>query len=283
MKSRYLISFCILLLCLVSDYYTKQWGLTLPSLHYNEGFIMGAFSELPGYLRVIALGSFSGIIFILYILLMYVIPSRGRWLKFGLSFLVGGMLGNVIDKVVYGKTIDFIPFIMGDFGAYFNLADVYLWTGAAITLWILLARDTLIWYPENVRGSYLIRPKEQLKSSFNLLLVVLCCAVVLGIFSYSFLAIVSEIDPETKRKVLWSFFLTYISLTGLLCVIAFIAGVIISHKSVGPLYALELYVTDMLSGKDRKLKLRDGDNYKQLEELADRLRDHMKKGNRPLE
>ena len=115
MKSRYLISICILVMCLVVDYYTKQWGLTLESLHYNEGFIMGAFSQLPDSIRVIALGSFSGIIFILFVLLMYIIPRRGQWLKFGLSFLVGGMLGNVSDKVIYGKTVDFIPFIVGDF------------------------------------------------------------------------------------------------------------------------------------------------------------------------
>lgn len=283
MKSRYLISIFILVMALVVDYHTKQWGLTLSTLHYNEGLIMGAFSHLPDSIRVIALGSFSGIIFILYVLLMYVIPRRGQWLKFGLSFLVGGMLGNVSDKIIYGKTIDFIPFTLGNFHAYFNLADVFLWSGAVITMWMVFAREKLIWYPDSVRGNYFVRPREQLKVSFNLLLVVFCCAVVLGIFSYSFIRTVIPGDSEYVGEVMISFFYTYVSITGLLCLIAFIAGVIISHKSAGPVYAFELYVSDLIKGKDRKLRLREGDNYRHLEELADRLRDHFRNDRNPLE
>lgn len=281
MKSRYLISLAILVLCLVIDFYSKQWGLGLSSLHYNEGFIMGSFSHLPDTIRVIALGSFSGIIFILYVLLMYVIPRRGQWLKFGLSFLVGGMLGNVSDKIIYGKTIDFIPFIIGDFHAFFNVADIFLWSGASITLWMVFARDKLIWYPDSVRGNYFVRPREQLKVSLNLLLVVFCCSIVLGLFAYSFINI--AITSPDKTDILWSFFYTYLALTGLLCLIAFVAGVIISHKSAGPVYAFELYVSDLMKGKDRKLKLREGDNYQHLEQLADKLRAHFKKEKAPLE
>lgn len=281
MKSRYLISLTILVMCLVIDYYSKQWGQGLSSLHYNEGFIMGSFSHLPDTIRVIALGSFSGIIFILYVLLMYVIPRRGQWLKFGLSFLVGGMLGNVTDKIIYGKTVDFIPFILGDFQAFFNVADIFLWSGASITLWMVFARDKLIWYPDSVRGNYFVRPKEQLKVSLNLLLVVFCCSIVLGLFAYSFINI--AITSPDKIDIMWSFFYTYMALTGLLCLIAFVAGVIISHKSAGPVYAFELYVSDLMKGKDRKLKLREGDNYQHLEQLADKLRDHFKKEKAPLE
>ncbi len=282
MKSRYLISISILVLALVIDYYTKQWGLTLPSLHYNEGFIMGAFAHLPDTIRVIALGSFSGIIFILYVLLMYVIPRRGQWLKFGLSFLVGGMLGNVTDKIVYGKTIDFIPFTVGKFHSYFNVADMFLWSGAIITLWMVFARDKLIWYPDSVRGNYFVRPKEQLKVSFNLGIVVFCCSMVLGIFAYSFISTTLVGTVEEKNDIMNSFFFTYMALTGLLCLIAFVAGVIISHKSAGPVYAFELYVSDLMKGKDRKLRLREGDNFQHLEDLADKLRAHFKDRN-PLE
>lgn len=283
MKNRYLISITILVLTVVLDYYTKQWGLTRPTLHYNEGLIMGSFANLPDSIRVIALGSFSGIIFILYVLLMYVIPRRGQWLKFGLSFLVGGMLGNVLDKIVYGKTIDFIPLTLGKFEYFFNVADMFLWSGAVITLWMVFARDKLIWYPDSVRGNYFIRPREQLKVSLNLLIVVFSCSMVLGIFAYSFLNTTLIGTSDEKQRIMWSFFLTYMSLTGLLCLIAFIAGVIISHKSAGPVYAFELYVSDLMKGKDRKLTLREGDNYKHLESLADKLRDHFKKGQTPLE
>jgi signal peptidase II len=119
--------------------------------------------------------------------------------------------------------------------------------------------------------------------SLNLLIVVFSCAIVLGLFCYSFINTAITAPSEEKRDIMWSFFITYSSLTGLLCLIAFIAGVIISHKSAGPVYAFELYVSDLMKGKDRKLTLREGDNYRHLEELADQLRNHFKKDQSPLE
>lgn len=283
MNNRYLVALAIVVMTLVIDFHTKQWGLTLPSLHFNEGLIMGSFAHLPDSIRVIALGSFSGIIFILYLLLLIVIPRRGKWLTFGLSFLIGGMFGNVLDKMVYGKTIDFIPFSLGSFSVTFNFADVFLWIGAAMTLWMVLFREKLIWYPDSVRGNYFVRPREQLKVSLYLLFVVFSCSIVLGLFSYGFLATTVGGAAEDRRDILFSFFYTYISLTGLLCLIAFIAGVLISHKSSGPVYGFELYVNDLIRGKDRKFRLREGDNYQHLEDLADKLRAHFSKERSPLE
>ncbi len=58
----------------------------------------------------------------------------------GLSFIVGGALGNVIDRVWHGHVVDFIHFHRGafDFPA-FNVADSAITFGAA-----LLILDVLI-------------------------------------------------------------------------------------------------------------------------------------------
>jgi signal peptidase II len=56
---------------------------------------------------------------------------------------------------------------------------------------------------------------------------------------------------------------------------SFLLGKVLSHRTAGPIYAFEKYLNDMLDGKQpKKLKLRAGDEFKHLEELANRLGDH---------
>ena len=56
------------------------------------------------------------------------------------SMLISGIIGNIIDRVVYGKVIDFISFRIFSYDApIFNIADSLIVIGA-ILLVILLAR-----------------------------------------------------------------------------------------------------------------------------------------------
>tara|TARA_B100000131_G_scaffold114352_2_gene111334 strand:+ start:5669 stop:6142 length:474 start_codon:yes stop_codon:yes gene_type:complete len=45
-------------------------------------------------------------------------------LKYGLALILSGAIGNLIDRAVYGKVVDFIDIMIGDFHWYiFNIAD----------------------------------------------------------------------------------------------------------------------------------------------------------------
>lgn len=276
MKHRYLISFIILVASILIDQITKNWASGLSTLHLNQGFIMGLYSGLPDSLRIVTLGCFAGVVFFLYIFLMYIIPSRGSLMKYSLSLMVGGMFGNVIDKVMLGNTIDFIPFNYFGFHAVFNVADVFLWIGSFAVIWILMKKERLVWNPDSTRGNYLIKPKEQFKVGLNFALMVFCSSVLLGIFSYAFFNTTFLPHVVDKNHLMLTFFFTYLMITLLLCTMAFLAGIIVGHKNVGPLYAFEVYINDLIQGNDRKLTLRDGDNYRHLESVADKLRDHLK-------
>jgi signal peptidase II len=49
-----------------------------------------------------------------------------------LALIIGGAIGNGIDRVVYGAVVDFIYFHAGSFSWYvFNLADVWIVAGVA--------------------------------------------------------------------------------------------------------------------------------------------------------
>jgi signal peptidase II len=52
----------------------------------------------------------------------------------------------------------------------------------------------------------------------------------------------------------------------------FVLGRILSHRMAGPLYGFETFLRDLMRGKDRRFKMRKGDEFRHLEDLAEHLR-----------
>lgn len=247
---------------------------------YNEGFIFGSMSDLPGSLRVVTLCSFGGFIFTLYLFLLAVLPRTLLGLKIGLGVFCGGIFGNILDRTLLGKTIDFIPLNFFEHNLVFNIADVFQWAGAALITYKLIRKEKIIWYPDNQRGKYLVLWRDQIFLASKITLSCLCCALLLGLFSYTFLRsllVYQGVSSQLLYSYSLNFFLAFISLSLLFAVFIFVIGIYLSHRLSGPLYAFELYVEDLLKGKNRVLKLREGDQSKHLERIAADLRSHFKK------
>lgn len=278
MRKDFVYSLLIFSLCLVLDQVTKSWGLTSTTLQYNEGVIFGLYGDLSKTLRIITLCSIFGFLFFLYLILLYLLPAQLKQLKYGLSLLMGGIFGNVLDRTLWGKSIDFIPFSLADIHLVFNMADVFQWIGAAIIIYKVIKKEKVIWYPDNQRGKYLVNPREQILFSLKFSAIVLCSSLLLGIFCFTFFrTTLTDWGFRNHAQVLSSFTIAYTCLTLAFTMLVFFAGLIISHKSAGPLYAFELYVEDLLKGDRRKFILRDGDNYRHLESVADQLENHFSK------
>ncbi|MEY2632761.1 MAG: hypothetical protein RIR00_1415 [Pseudomonadota bacterium] len=59
-----------------------------------------------------------------------------RWQNLALSLVLGGALGNVIDRVAYGKVVDFLLFYVGEwYWPAFNVADSAICVGAGLLVW----------------------------------------------------------------------------------------------------------------------------------------------------
>ena len=110
-------------------------------LAYNEGAAFGILSSENGWQRilfiVLAMGVSSLIIYWLYKL------SYSNFLESSaLVLILGGALGNLLDRIYYGYVIDFIDFYVGNWHWYvFNLADVFICIGAALFTYITLFRQ----------------------------------------------------------------------------------------------------------------------------------------------
>ncbi|MDJ0875788.1 MAG: signal peptidase II [Desulfobacterales bacterium] len=63
-------------------------------------------------------------------------PPTHRWLAAGFALIVGGAIGNLIDRVRFGKVVDFLDFfIRGWHWPAFNVADSAITIG--ITIFII--------------------------------------------------------------------------------------------------------------------------------------------------
>lgn len=68
------------------------------------------------------------VIFILFYL--YAFKKDYKWLQISLVFIIGGTIGNFIDRLFMSGVIDFISFVFGKYQfPVFNLADSFLVVG----------------------------------------------------------------------------------------------------------------------------------------------------------
>ena len=59
-----------------------------------------------------------------------------RWQGWGYSLLLGGAVGNLVDRLVQGAVVDYLDFHAGAWHwPAFNLADTALCLSAVILLW----------------------------------------------------------------------------------------------------------------------------------------------------
>jgi len=105
-------------------------------LYQNTGISFGLFGNVPP----IVLVALASIISIVVLVLMYQSEKPSDALGFGL--ILGGALGNIVDRVRLGGVTDFLDFYVGEaHWPAFNLADVAIFCGAAILLlWPLIDR-----------------------------------------------------------------------------------------------------------------------------------------------
>lgn len=268
------------------DRLTKSWatGLLLPvvkgplafMLHHNPGVILGSFSDLPPLLRIVSLSTGGMFLIFCFFILQYVIPPGLLTLRTGMSFLLGGILGNVTDRILYGYVIDFIIVRMEiQSSPVFNMADALQWVGYVLVMFSLIRDGKLLWPDQNLRKSFLINPLYQLKYSFILATFAACFSLLAGILSYTFLKVtISELaalNDVQASHLLVTFSVTFSLVSIAFCLICFLVGFVLSHRAAGPIYAFERFLEDLYTGKTRGLKLRAGDEFLQLEKLATKL------------
>ena len=99
----------------------------------NRGAAFGMFAD---HRWVFMVASVAGILAMAA--WMIVAKPKGRWIQCAMSLIIGGGIGNMIDRVRLEYVIDFIDCRFIDFYV-FNIADSCVCVGCAmVVLWVIL-------------------------------------------------------------------------------------------------------------------------------------------------
>lgn len=251
-------------------------------LHRNPGAILGTFSDLPPLLRVVSLSTGGAFLIFIFGTFQYFIPQRFFTLRVGMSLLLGGILGNVTDRIISGSVVDFIVLGSSQYHSpAFNFADAIQWVGYAMVVYTLVRYGNQLWPSANERKRVWILPNFQLKYCFMLVFIGFGFSLIAGVFSYTYLMVtINDLVVGPSRLVENRFLIPFLEIYGLISlgfmIVLFLLGRLLSHRTAGPLYAFEKFLDDILHGKDRELKLRAGDEFKHLEDLAEDIRKRLR-------
>lgn len=105
------------------------------TLTYNKGIAFGILANLPesSRLLVINLATIVALITVLFFLRRHFIGDKIAY--FAMALIVGGAIGNVIDRALLGQVVDFIDVYYGQYHwPAFNVADSAVCVGVFLLL-----------------------------------------------------------------------------------------------------------------------------------------------------
>lgn len=141
-----LIGLATALIVLFVDQMSKEWILywfdlplrrtvsVMPCLNFtmvwNHAVTFGMFGGHGRWLFIVT--SLLAVLGLLVVL----VRARRRLVSLACGGIIGGAIGNVIDRLRYGAVVDFLHFHIGDWSWYvFNIADSAIVCG--VGLWLL--------------------------------------------------------------------------------------------------------------------------------------------------
>jgi len=109
-------------------------------LVYNPGAAFSFLSTAAGWQRELFIAIAAAASVVIVILLRR--NAADRLFCFALSLILGGALGNIVDRLMLGAVVDFLHFhVAQHYFPAFNLADSAITCGAGLLIWDSLGRS----------------------------------------------------------------------------------------------------------------------------------------------
>ena len=87
----------------------------------------------------IGIGIFSFLSIIISCFLVFILWREREnilLVRIALALILGGAIGNLIDRILFSEVVDFLDFMIGDYHWYiFNIADSAVTVGIILMLW----------------------------------------------------------------------------------------------------------------------------------------------------
>ncbi len=105
----------------------------------NTGAAFGILAGSAAAFRLPILVGFSILAIGFIVVMLRRLPDRETGLITALAFILGGAVGNLIDRIAYGEVIDFLDFYWSGYHwPAFNVADSFITVGVSITVLYLI-------------------------------------------------------------------------------------------------------------------------------------------------
>lgn len=140
------------LIVIVLDQATKQWFESsfmvyevvnvLPffnlTLVYNEGAAFSFLSDQSGWQRWF-LAAVAVVVTTVLVIWLRGLRDQEKLTAISLGLIIGGAVGNLIDRLLFGHVIDFLDFFLGQHHwPAFNIADSAIFIGVAVMIYEVL-------------------------------------------------------------------------------------------------------------------------------------------------
>ena len=140
-----ILAFLVAIAWFVADYFSKLWALeTLGNgvvmrltpwrdfkLAFNKGAAFSLFADGSGWQRWF----FMGIATVIGLWLCYALlfERTNALTRLAYASILGGAIGNLYDRILHGKVVDFISWHIGNaYWPTFNVADVGICVGVGL-------------------------------------------------------------------------------------------------------------------------------------------------------
>ena len=119
-----MISAGVIALCILCEYIGRNIFSEFVKVSHNPGAAFGLMGGSPGIALIL-----SGIACIVILCVIYFADIKPL-MRLGLSIMAGGAISNLLERIIFGYVIDWIPVPVLDL--QYNLADVEIALGAMI-------------------------------------------------------------------------------------------------------------------------------------------------------
>lgn len=107
----------------------------------NRGAAFGLFATLDHPLRTVLLNAIAFLVFLAVLVYAFRAAVTFTRLQSGLALILGGAVGNLIDRVRLGSVTDFLDFYLGTYRwPAFNVADSAITVGVLLLAWDIWRR-----------------------------------------------------------------------------------------------------------------------------------------------
>lgn len=149
MRGKYLLFTLCALACLVADLATKHLVESSMRLYQSIPVVDGVFNLLyirnpgaafgilanSGQYRLPFLLGVTGVAALAILWMVHTLKPGQKLANLSLAMILGGALGNLVDRVRYGEVVDFLDFYWGSYHwPAFNLADSFITVGVVLLI-----------------------------------------------------------------------------------------------------------------------------------------------------